>query len=427
MKIAIIGAGCSGLTAIKNLVAAGLTDLVCFEKNDQIGGNWVYTANTGHSSVCETTHIISSKAMSQFSDFPMPDDYPDYPSHQQVLRYFQNYARHFDLEKYIRFNTAVERAKKLTGERWRLELSDGTAPEFDFLLVANGHHATPRHPGWKADFTGEYLHAHAFKTSRDFEGKRVLVVGAGNSGCDCAVETSRVADRVDISVRSPQYIVPKFFMGRPTDTFAASMQWLPKAVRDKLQRLSLRIQIGRYSDYGLPEPDFPPTRSHPTVNSELLDKIRHGKVLPRPGIRKITGNTVHFTDGAQAEYDVLIAATGYKIRMPFFDPDFINWEEANSIPLYLRMFHPEHPSLIFIGLVQPQGCIWPLSEAQAALAGLLIAGKTALPSNWRQQALVEAKRSEQDFIPNPRHSVEVHYLPYLKQLKRAMGKAATAS
>ncbi len=421
MKTAIIGAGCSGLTAIKNLADAGITDLVCFEKNGQLGGNWVYTAGEGHSSVCETTHIISSKAMSQFSDFPMPADYPDYPSHQQVLAYFQAYARHFDLEKYIRFNTAVQVVEKTAEARWRLTLSDGTTETFDCLLVANGHHSVPRHPAWKDDFSGRYLHSHDFKNNRGMEELRVLVVGAGNSGCDCAVESSRVARLVDISVRSPQYIVPKFFMGRPTDTFAADMQWLPSGIQDWLHRLSLRIQVGRYSSYGLPEPDFPPTRSHPTVNSELLDKIRHGKVHPRPGITHVDGQTVHFADGSSGEYDVLIAATGYKMRFPFFKPEFLNWEDATNIPLYLRVFHPEHDNLFFIGLVQPQGCIWPLSEAQARLVARVIKGQTRLPDDWQERAYTEGKRIEAHFVPNPRHSVEVHYLPYLRQLNRAMG------
>lgn len=420
MRIAIIGAGCSGLTTLKNLVEAGLEEITCFEKNDQIGGNWVFTANKSHSSICETTHIISSKSMSQFSDFSMPDNYPDYPSHQQVLAYFQAYTKRFHLEKYIRFNTTVLHVEKIEKEGWRLYLSDGSWANFDYLLIANGHHSVPRHPSWKDDFTGEYLHTHDYKFNRGLEGKQVLVVGAGNSGCDCAVETSRVATRVDISLRSPQYIIPKFVMGQPTDSFAASLQWLPQNAQDMLQKISLRIQIGRYRDYQLPEPDFSPTRAHPTINSELLDKIRHGKVHPRQGINEISGQTVFFTDDSSARYDVIIAATGYKISFPFFDSTFINWENATNIPLYLRMFHPKHPTLIFIGLIQPQGCIWPLSEIQAKLTAQLITNKIQLPINWREQAYIEGKYLEQQFIRHSRHSIEVHYFPYLKKLYRVL-------
>lgn len=416
--IAVIGAGCSGLAALKILAENGLTKLVCFEKNDQIGGNWVYTAAESHSSVCETTHIISSKWLSHYSDFPMPADYPDYPSHRQVLAYFQSYARKFDLERFIRFNSEVKKAEKIENERWRVILGDGSQEEFDYLLVANGHHSVPRDPDWKDNFKGQYLHAHQFKNNRSFEGKRILVVGAGNSGCDCAVETSRVAERVDISVRSPQYIVPKFFLGKPTDTFAAGMLWLPRSIQDFLHRVSIRIQVGRYSYYGLPEPDFAPTRSHPTVNSEMLEKIRHGKVHPRPGISRVEGRVVHFTDGSSAEYDVIISATGYKMSFPFFDKKFIDWEDATNVPLYLRVFHPEHKSLFFIGLVQPQGSVWPLSEAQTRLIANLLKGNWSLPPNWQNLALAEGQSVEREFLKSPRHSVEVHFLPYLKKLEK---------
>lgn len=245
-----------------------------------------------------------------------------------------------------------------------------------------------------------------------------MVVGAGNSGCDCAVETSRVAERVDISVRSPQYIVPKFFLGKPTDTFAAGMLWLPRSIQDFLHRVSIRIQVGRYSYYGLPEPDFAPTRSHPTVNSEMLEKIRHGKVHPRPGISRVEGRVVHFTDGSSAEYDVIISATGYKMSFPFFDKKFIDWEDATNVPLYLRVFHPEHKSLFFIGLVQPQGSVWPLSEAQTRLIANLLKGNWSLPPNWQNLALAEGQSVEREFLKSPRHSVEVHFLPYLKKLEK---------
>lgn len=416
-SVAIIGAGCSGLAAIKMLREAGLNNIVCFEKNDQLGGNWVYSEKEGHSSVCETTHIISSKKLSVFSDFPMPADYPDYPSHRQLLRYFQDYAEQFDLKRFIRFNTAVESAVPLPDQGWNLSFSDGSSAEFDYLLVANGHHSVPRHPDWKDDFKGRYLHAHAFKHNRGFEKQRVLVVGAGNSACDCAVEISRVNEQVDISVRTPQYIVPKFFMGRATDSFAAVMSRLPRPVQDVLQRISLRIQVGRYRDYGLPEPDFPVTHAHPTMNSELLERIRHGRVRPRPGVDSIDGQTVRFTDGTSTEYDTIVAATGYEVKFPFFPESFLSWENATRIPLYLRVFHPEHPHLFFIGLVQPQGSVWPLSEAQARLVGRHITGSWRLPADWKKRAYAEGEAIERHFLKRPRHALEVHFFPYLRQLQ----------
>jgi hypothetical protein len=194
----------------------------------------------------------------------MPEEYPDYPSHQQVWKYFHDYATHFNLFPHIKFNTPVLEAKPTDDGRWELQ------------------------------------HSHLYKTNKPFTEKRVLVVGAGNSGCDCAVEISRVAEYTAISVTNPQYIIPKFFLGKPTDTFNKGMTWLPSFIANPLRRFALFLQVGHYKDYGLPNPNFAVTKVHPTLNSELL----------------------------------------YKISFQFFHKDLINWEEENSVPLYLRMFHP---------------------------------------------------------------------------------------
>lgn len=422
-RICVIGAGCSGITTIKNLLQVGLYNLVCYEQNNQIGGNWVYAPHESHSSVCETTHIISSKKMSEFVDFPMPDDYPDYPSHAQLLRYFQAYVKHFDLSPYIQFNTKVVQAEKIADERWLITLGNGQQELFDYLLVANGHHNVPRHPEHlPGNFSGRYLHAHQYKNAVPFQGERVLVIGAGNSGCDCAVEISRVAEFVTISTRGPQYIVPKFFMGKPTDTFNGQMLWIPKPIAAFLRQLSLRIQVGKYSDYGLPDPNFPVLKAHPTVNSELLYKIRHGKVHPRPAVASVEGKRVRFTNGTEEEYDTIVAATGYKISTPFFATDFINYEEADRVPLYLRMFHADHPTLAFIGLFQPQGAIWPGSDLQAKLVANYIAGLWKMPTNVAELAEQDASHIDREFLKAKRHTIEVHVHEFERALKKQILK-----
>ena len=422
-RICVIGAGCSGITTIKNLLQVGLYNLVCYEQNNQIGGNWVYAPHESHSSVCETTHIISSKKMSEFVDFPMPDDYPDYPSHAQLLRYFQAYVKHFDLSPYIQFNTKVVQAEKIADERWLVTLGNGQQELFDYLLVANGHHNVPRHPEHlPGNFSGRYLHAHQYKNAAPFQGERVLVIGAGNSGCDCAVEISRVAEFVTISTRGPQYIVPKFFMGKPTDTFNGQMLWIPKPIAAFLRQLSLRIQVGKYSDYGLPDPNFPVLKAHPTVNSELLYKIRHGKVHPRPAVASVEGKRVRFTNGTEEEYDTIVAATGYKISTPFFATDFINYEEADRVPLYLRMFHADHPTLAFIGLFQPQGAIWPGSDLQAKLVANYIAGLWKMPTNVAELAEQDASHIDREFLKAKRHTIEVHVHEFERALKKQILK-----
>ena len=421
-RVAVIGAGCSGITTIKNLLQAGVTDVVCYEQNSEVGGNWIYSPQESHSSVCETTHIISSKKMSEYIDFPMPDAYPDYPSHEQVLTYFQSYAEHFGLYPYIRFHTRVEKVEKINSERWQLTLGTGEVEVFDYLFIANGHHNVPRHPELPGTFTGNYLHSHQYKNAAPFKDQRVLVIGAGNSGCDCSVEISRTAKFVAISLRRAQYIVPKFFLGKPSDVCNHSIHWLPTPVADFLRRLSLRIQVGKYSNYGLPQPDFSMLRAHPTMNSELLFRIRHGKVHPRAGIEHIEGKEITFHDGKKEVFDTIVAATGYKISLPFFDKNFICYEEADRVPLYLRIFHADHPTLAFIGLFQPQGAIWPAADYQAKLAANYVMGRWKMPANIKTLCEKDADFIDKKFLASKRHSIEVHFQPFLKKLKREAEK-----
>jgi cation diffusion facilitator CzcD-associated flavoprotein CzcO len=191
-RVCVIGAGPSGIAAAKNCIAAGL-DVVVFEKGDKVGGNWVFNSKTGHSSVYENTHIISSKAWSQYEDFPMPADYPDYPNHRLLQSYFESYAAHFGVIPHIRFNHTVAHAHR-KAQGWSIEIvdekGDASVEEFTTLMVCNGHHWNPKYPNYPGKFSGRFLHSHDFKgVDESWRGQRVLVIGGGNSACDVAVES----------------------------------------------------------------------------------------------------------------------------------------------------------------------------------------------------------------------------------------------
>jgi len=422
-RVCVIGAGPSGITAAKNLLDQKL-DVVVYDYGKKVGGNWVFSDTPSHSSVFETTHIISSKTLSQYDDFPMPADYPDYPSHQQLATYFQAYASHFKLYDHIQFETLVVKCELDTSEQWRVTTQKDAVIKtevFDALAVCNGHHWKPRYPEYPGNFTGKFMHSHDVKRFSDFAGKHVLVIGGGNSACDVAVESSRFSASTDISWRRGYWVVPKFIGGKPSDTVGGLMRYLPSSIWRKGTSLMIKAIQGKNSSYGLPDPEDDFGFHHPTLNSELFYFIRHGKIKPRKDIDRYEGTTAYFKDGSSAEYDVIVACTGYFISHPFFDSSFIDYTEGD-VPLYLRMLHPDIQNLYFIGLFQPLGCIWPGAELQSKIMARELAGKWKRPANIYQ--LVQREIEHPDFkqIKTPRHTITVDYHAFRKRLLVELAK-----
>lgn len=425
-KVCVIGAGPSGITAIKNLLDEGL-EVQAFDYNSEVGGNWIYNEEESHSSVFETTHIISSKTLSQYEDFTFDDfepGIPDYPSHDQLRRYFQAYARRFDLYRVIQFDTLVKQCEKLPDGLWEVTTEHNgivTKGTFSHLLVCNGHHWQPRHPNYPGTFTGEYLHSHTFKKAAPFAGKRVLVIGGGNSACDVAVETSRVTARTAISMRRGYRIIPKFLFGKPSDVVAGGLSFLPRKWKYLLSEMTVGIMQGSNELYGLQKPSQRVGATHPTVNDELLYKLRHGKVFPKVDIDRFEGQVVHFKDGSSEEFDAIIACTGFILSHPFFDQNFLDYSEG-EVPLYLKMMHDQHENLYFIGMFQPLGCIWPGSELQSKIVAREIAGKWTRPKNMAELCRREVTHPHLKQVKSARHTITVDYRQFVKDLKKHLPK-----
>jgi thioredoxin reductase len=416
-RVCVIGAGPSGITAAKNLLDQDM-EVVVYDLGTEVGGNWVFTEKVGHSSVFETTHIISSRTLSEYADFPMPLDYPDYPSHKNLAAYFQSYAKQFNLYPYIKFNTLVKHCERIGNGQWEVTTISNNIEQkqtFDALAVCNGHHWLPRMPEYPGQFAGEFIHSHEVKKFPHFSGKRVLVIGGGNSACDVAVESSRVAASVDISWRRGYWIAPKFIMGKPSDVFSTKINWLPKKIWQMASALSLYFRNGKNSDYGLPEPDGPLGSHHPTINEDLFFTIRHGKIKPRQDIERLDGNEVFFKDGSKGSYDVIVACTGYIISHPFFDKQLIDYSEGD-VPLWLRMMHPEIKNLYFIGLFQPLGCIWPGSELQSKIMARELAGEWKRPDHINSLINQELRHPDFKQINTPRHTITVDFHRFRKRL-----------
>ena len=215
---AVIGAGSSGIAAAKALHERGVP-FTCFEASDRVGGNWVFGNKNGMSAAYRQLFINTSRDRMEYSDYPMPKSYPDFPHHAQIAAYFDAYVDHFGFRDRIRFETKVARAERLAGGGWELTLDDGSVERFDALLVANGHHWDPRWPEpmfpGHDSFTGQQLHAHAYVDNDLFADKDVVVLGMGNSAMDIAVESSYVARSTYLAARRGAWIIPKYMFGRP--------------------------------------------------------------------------------------------------------------------------------------------------------------------------------------------------------------------
>jgi cation diffusion facilitator CzcD-associated flavoprotein CzcO len=368
--------------------------------------------------------------------YPMPEHLPDYPDHWQIAQYFDDYVEHFGLAERIRFQTEVTAVEPADGG-WKVtvEDSDGNRETSSYraVLVANGHHWDPRWPEPRfpgADrFTGEQIHVHHYREPDVLVGKRVLVLGIGNSAVDIAVESSRIADATFLAMRRGAYVLPKFLGGKPIDEVSPS--WtsrLPLPVQRVFMARMVNLTVGEMTDYGLPKPDHKLLEAHPTVSSELLPRLGHGDIAVKPNIERFAGDrTVRFTDGSEEEIDLVVYCTGYRITFPFLAPEVFEARD-NRMPLYARVVSVENPGLFFIGFVQPLGPIMPIAEAQSEWIADLLRGSAELPSKSEMEAeiAVQERMLRKRFVASKRHTIEVDFHPYLRQIRRERKRSAQA-
>jgi len=368
-QFALIGAGPSGLAGARNLQKLGIP-FQGFEAHSDVGGLW--NIDNPRSTVYQSAHLISSKRTTEFAEFPMADSVADYPSHAELRRYFSDFADHFDLRRHFRFNTRVLRVEPVdesAATRWRVSIDAGQGrietAEYRGVIIANGTLSEPGMPRFAGQFDGELLHTSAYKSAALFEGKRVLVVGAGNSGCDIAVDAVHRARSVDISVRRGYYFVPKYIFGKPADTLGGKRP-LPAWIKQRVDAMVLKWFTGDPVRFGFPRPDYRMYESHPVVNSLVLHHIGHGDIGVRPDIERLDGRTVHFKDGSARDYDLILCATGYKLHYPFIDRSWLNWQ-GTAPQLYLNIFAPGFDNLAVLGMIEASGIGWQGRYEQAEL------------------------------------------------------------
>ncbi|CAM3814992.1 flavin-containing monooxygenase [Parendozoicomonas haliclonae] len=447
-KVAIIGAGVSGLISAKSLLEKGIT-VDIFEKGSGIGGVWRFENDNGQSTCYRSLHINTSKRMMELSDFKFRDEIAEYPPHWEILSEFERYTDHFNVRPHIQFNTAVEHCEKDAGGKWQVTLNhqgEQRTETYDYLVVANGHHWKPRTPELPGSFDGLEIHAHHYidvSSPVDLRDKKVVVVGVGNSAMDIACELSRTgqgAKTVYLAQRSGVWIIPKVIGNFAQDKFVRHPMVKPslfetlsrtliprnlrKNLKDLFQQTMIKLLAGDPARMGLKPPKDPMSSRHPTVSQEIYNRLIHGNIKAKGNIVEKLGNKVRFEDGSEEEVDAIIYATGYDVAFPFFDKNFIDAPD-NSFPLWQRVFDPEIDNIAFIGLVQPICSLMPIAQLQSEFLADVLAGEANLPSSATMQKEMQDfdRMMKDDYTPSPSHTLQVDCPEYSFYMRKAWQQA----
>jgi dimethylaniline monooxygenase (N-oxide forming) len=423
-RVAVIGAGACGICNAKYLLEAGF-DVTVFEIGSAIGGMWCYRNDNGLSSAYRTLHINTSRGVTRFSDLDFDPDTQVFPDHIDMHRYLVKYADHFGVTPRIRFNSRVAHvhpAPGTTTERpqWEVELADGTRETFDAVIVASGHLSRPLDIPELQAFGGEYLHSHDYKQPEPFVGKRICVVGVGNSACDIASDVCVTSAKTVLVARSGVVILPKLLFGRAFTDITAQIQrpWIPRKLRQRLIRALIWIAHGDMSKLGFKRPS---ELTHVTSNGTVVTDIAYRRIEVKQGIEAIDGTTIRFVDGTSGTFDVLIAATGYRIDLGFIGRDVLD-PENNQLDLYLRMVRPGWPGLFFMGFFNTDTALNLVFEHQARWVREILLGNARLPDDATMQRAITDRAAwySARYKHTPRHTIDEEHIRYLTDLKKTM-------
>lgn len=417
-RVCVIGAGPAGLSVARALKRLGVPyDQV--ERHRDVGGIWDLD-NPG-TPMYESAHFISSRQTSGFFDHPMPDSYPDYPSNREILSYTRGFADHYALRDAITFDTAVIDVTKRDGG-WTVTTDDGRCQDYRAVICATGVTWTPRQPSHPGTFSGEIRHSVTYRSTDELAGKRVLVVGLGNSGADIACDAAQSADAAFVSVRRGYHFIPKHLFGLPIDELSARGPHVPMRVERPLLAGLLRVLQGDLTRYGLPKPDHKLFESHPLLNDQLLHHLRHGDVAVRADVERFDGPRVHFVDGTSEEVDLVLYATGFDWSIPYAERYF-TWQDGRP-DLYLTAFNRAHHGLIALGYVETNSSAYTLFDHISNLVAHYLHDQVHAPERAaRFDEMIDGGRPELGgglhFIDTPRHRAYVDSHTFQRHLAGA--------
>ncbi|KAH6940555.1 hypothetical protein HPB50_000576 [Hyalomma asiaticum] len=432
MRVAVVGAGCSGIAAVKACLEENL-DVVCFEAASNSGGLWWYRDEEHEEdfdagTVMRFTVCNTSKEMCVYSDFPPNKDWPIFLNHKKMLQYIRDYTDHFRVTPRIRFrHRVVDLSENMTLRVHNLETGEEFEESFDRVMICSGHHAIPSVPvvPGRAKFKGRVIHSREYKyTDESIRGKRVVIVGFGNSAADIAVDMADVAEQVFLSIRRANWVVPRHYGGVPIDVafskqlFMFLYDYIPTRVSSWFMQYVANSAFD-HKTLGL-EPQHQLLSQYAVINSALPEKVLNGQVKFRGEIEAFTELGV-IMDNIEEPVDLVIFATGYKNDIPFANS--VLRRDANFPLLYHRIFPPEHPRVAFIGFVDVNACMLMIAEMQCRYAVQVFKGKLTLPSSntMLAEVVMRMEDARRFFVPSPRHAMMVDQASYIGELATMVG------
>ncbi|XP_077995897.1 dimethylaniline monooxygenase [N-oxide-forming] 2-like [Glandiceps talaboti] len=433
-RVAVIGAGVAGLTSIKSCLEDGL-EPVCYERHDRIGGLWNYSDVIQTDQGAAVYHSVvtnNSKEMLAFSDFPFPKECTSFMSHREVVQYLVSYAQHFDLEKYIKFNTNVMKIERNRddgdGQYWKVlvkyEDDSVNVEYFDYVMVCIGmfnKSFTPDYPGLDT-FNGIKIHGNEYRDAFKFKEKRVVVVGGSHTAGEISCEIAKHGSKVYLSMRHGTYAIPRILIdGLPWDFQFFKRCNFRKSSSQMEHFLDglFKTRISDYKSLGLHSTESILKTSSLMINDDIQDRVSHGQLTPVGDIAEIQGDNVILTNGTVLkDIDGIVFATGYEYSIPIIDQSWI-YDDSNNVLLYKYIFptalqNPERMSMI--GMLSYLGPVWPMLEMQARWATKIFTGKVKLP---------DKKIMVRDIENSPRYIGKqykyVSFFPYIEDIAEVIG------
>ncbi|XP_066453381.1 flavin-containing monooxygenase 3-like isoform X2 [Eleutherodactylus coqui] len=439
--VAVIGSGISGLGAIKACLEEGL-EPTCFERSNDIGGLWRFTEEVeeGRASIYKSLVSNASKEIMCLSDFPMPDDFPNFLPNHKYFEYIKLYAEHFKLLQYIKFKTTVCRLEKhsdfpVTGQ-WLVTTENNGEKKtdiFDAVMVCTGQHAQPvaamnTLPGIEK-FKGQIIHCQEYKRPIGFDGKRVLIIGMGNTGVDFSTELCTRASQVYLSSRQGVWVIQRCKNGGlpyDLDFICRYNNWISTIMPPAVSRWMLKKAMNAQFDHELY--NIQPEGSawkEPLVNEELPSRILSGSIMVKPHVSRFTENSVHFADGSVVDnLDIVLLATGYDYSFPFLDESIVKKDENKGsfykkiIPLGI-----EKPTIAFIAFILPIGPTMVIAELQSRWATKLFKGLHKLPDTEgiKKEMLKDEQLRKKWFATAENNFRRTNYITYMDDLSADIG------